>query len=161
MKFLLPIFFLTIVVPAFAQENKILVQGEYVDVLLVDFLSDIEQKNNIKFHYVNDVLKDVRVTGSFKNKTDILVALDILLTGLPISCADNGEGGIVLFADSKKLLRKADKYFTISGKIIDGRGEGIPFASALLVGPGKGAITDEHGNFKIKLVMPGRARNVR
>lgn len=157
MKFLLTVLsFLTIALSGSGQVNNIFVQGEYVDVSLVDFISEVEKKNDIKFHYLNDVVKDIRVTADFRYKTNILTALDILLVDEPISCTENGEGGIVLFVNKKKVLRKAIQYSTISGKITDDRGEGIPFASAVLLGPGKGSITDESGAFSIRLVEAGQ-----
>jgi hypothetical protein len=156
MKFLLAVlFFLTIALSGSGQVHQIFVQGEYIDVPLVDFLAEVEQKNAIKFHYLNDVVKDVRVTGDFKHKTDILTALDMLLVDKPISCTENGEGGIVLFASKNKVLRKTIQYSTISGRIVDVKGEGIAFASAVLLGPGKGSVTNEDGTFSIRLVEAG------
>ena len=57
------LFFSALSLSGFGQVNKIFVQGEYVDVPLVEFLSQIEKGNNIKFHYLNEVVKDIRVTG--------------------------------------------------------------------------------------------------
>jgi hypothetical protein len=161
MKYLLPILFVIISSVSVSgqgniQGNKVFVQGEYVDVSLLDFLREIEQTNNIKFHYLNDVVKDVKVTGVFKHKTELLTALNILLANHAISCSENGEGGIVLFANKKKLSRKVTQYSTVSGRIVDGNGNGIPFANAALLGPATGSLADENGNFKIKLVPQGQ-----
>jgi hypothetical protein len=145
-----------IAVPGTAQAIKVFVQGEYVNAPFVDFIQDVETVNNIKFHYVNDVVKDVRVNAIFRHKTDIFTALEIILRDKPISFMDNGEGGIVLFANRQKQLGKPAQYFTVSGKVSDNNGEAIPFANVVLLGSGRGGVCNENGHYTITLVEVGQ-----
>ena len=143
-------------ITAHAQVNKIFVQGDYHDIFLTDFLEGVQSKNNIRFHYVNEVVKDVKVSGMFKYRTPIMQALETLLQSLPISAVENGEGGIVLYANRNKPTKTAPTYFTVSGNIKDKKtGAPLPFVTVHIPGSTRGTVSDENGSFRIKGIPNG------
>src|SRR5688572_11434763 len=131
-----------------AQVEQIFIKGDYYNTPLIDFIQTIEQKHNVQFHYVNDVVKDVVLNGSIKNNTPLLKALDFLLQDKPISAATNLEGAIILFANEKKVIKSKEKYFKLSGQVKDkNSGDPLPYVSVFIPSLSKGTVSDANGLF--------------
>src|SRR5688572_8515107 len=99
-----------------AQIEKIFIKGDFYNKPLTLFIEELEQKHNIQFHYVNEVVKDVQLNGIIKNNTPLLSVLEILLKDKPISFTAS-QREIVLYQNDKKALKSVEKYFKLSGQL--------------------------------------------
>lgn len=141
----------------YAQDEAVL-QGEFHQVLLTDLLEKISKENTIKFNYLDDVVKDVRVSGILRHKTPVMKALITLLQDTRISVAENGDGNLVLFTNPNKILKNKSTYYSVSGTVKDrNTGEPLPYVTVQIQGAMRGAVSDEKGNFVIKPFEGGGA----
>ncbi len=62
---------------AIAQEEKLLISGEYAHMSFSDFVLDVEQQIPVRFMYHQEMVDSVIVTGSFE-KTEINKVLDVI-----------------------------------------------------------------------------------
>ena len=153
---LLVIFFLQVSLSGYCQIEKIFIKGDFYNKPLVIFIEELEQKHNIQFQYVNDVVSGVHLNGIIKNNTPLLQALEILLLDKPISFSSTSSGEIILFANDKKKLTSPVKYFKLSGLIKDKiTGAPLPYVTVYIPGASKGAISDDQGSFEIKPITEG------
>ena len=153
---LLLIFFLEVSVSGYCQIEKIFIKGDFYNKPLVAFIEELEQKHNIQFQYVNEVVSGVHLNGIIKNSTPLLQALEILLVDKPISFSSTSSGEIILFANDKKKLTSAERYFKLSGLIKDKvTGAPLPYVTVYIPGASKGAISDDQGMFEIKPITEG------
>ena len=153
---LLLIFFLEVSLQGYSQIDKIFIKGDFYNKPLVTFIEELEQKHNIQFQYVNEVVSGIQLNGIIKNSTPLLQALEILLIDKPISFSATSTGEIILFANEKKKLTAAAKYFKLSGLIKDKvTGTPLPYVTIYIPGASKGAISDDQGMFEIKPITEG------
>ena len=153
---LLLIFFLEVSLQGYSQIDKIFIKGDFYNKPLVTFIEELEQKHNIQFQYVNEVVSGIQLNGIIKNNTPLLQTLEILLIDKPISFSATSTGEIILFANEKKKLTAAAKYFKLSGLIKDKvTGAPLPYVTIYIPGASKGAISDDQGMFEIKPITEG------
>src|SRR6188508_284775 len=153
---LLLFFFLEVSLQGYSQIDKIFIKGDFYNKPLVTFIEELEQKHNIQFQYINDVVSGIQLNGIIKNNTPLLLALEILLMDKPISFTSTSPSEITLFANEKKKLTSAARYFKLSGLIKDKvTGSPLPYVTIYIPGASKGAISDDQGMFEIKPITEG------
>jgi hypothetical protein len=155
-KFLVIVFLVTISGLSQAQLKAIFIKGDFYNKSLIDFIQEVEQKHHVQFHFVNEIVKDITVTGRFAFNTPLMEALEILLRDKPISFTTNMEGEIILFENQKKVFRVPEKFYKLTGKVNDKTtGNPLPYVTVYVPALSKNTITDEKGNFEIKPVPAG------
>jgi hypothetical protein len=155
-KLLLILFFITTAGFCIAQQKTIFIKGDFYNKPLLTFIQEVELKHHVQFHYTNDVVKDVMLTGRLVHNTPLLEALGILLQDKPILFTTNAEGEIILYEHQKKIIKAAEKFFKLTGSVNDKTtGNPLPYVSIYLPGISKSAMTDENGMFEIKPIPEG------
>ena len=159
MRRVIPVVFLFLLMHlnASAQAHKVvLLKGAFNQKPLLEFISEMEAVNDMKFFYVEEVVKDVKLNGFFKYKTPFEAGFTQLLKSTKLSFYTNSEGGIVLYEDQDKEIQAAVALFSLKGKVVDkATGEPIPFATVYIPAISGGNVTDEEGNYEIKHLLAG------
>jgi hypothetical protein len=131
-----------------AQVEKVLIKGEFINTPLPDFIRQTEQKHQVRFYYMDAVVKEVVLNGLIKYPTPLLKALDILLANHKISFSTNAEGHIILFANENKTIKKQQEFYQLKGSIRNKNTfELLPFVSVYIPALAVHTISDTTGNF--------------
>jgi len=122
------------------------------EVPLKQVLKSIKKQTGYALIYDASILPDVTITVDFKN-APLADALAACLKGLPVSyklVKDN----IVLQASELTPAEKAAQApaITVTGKVVDDKGQAIPGATVKLQGTTRGTISDGDGKFELKNV---------
>ncbi|WP_276374498.1 TonB-dependent receptor [Chryseolinea sp. H1M3-3] len=141
----------------YGQTQKVFIKGDFYNRPLLDFIHEVEKNHGIQFHYVNDVVDGILLTGVIKFNTPLLKALEILLKDKPVSFASYQEGQIILFANEKKAIKSEELFYKLSGQITDkSTGQPLPYVTVHIPGAEKGTISNENGEFEIKPLSAGQ-----
>lgn len=122
-------------------------------------LNLIEKQADVKFVYSTGSIQKAQNTSFKELKGPLYKILDQLLTPLNVSYEVVGNTRILL---RKKVAGTTDKPETflsqdeavdrtISGKVVDEKGDGLPGVNILVVGTQQGTSTNESGDFKISV----------
>src|SRR5688572_13878500 len=103
----LPLFF------SQAQVQKVFIKGDFYNKPLLEFIQEIEHAHGVQFQYVDDVVKDIVLTGVIKHNTTLLDGLEILLRDKPISFVAPHENEIVFFLNDKKIVKAQESFYKL------------------------------------------------
>ncbi len=131
---------------SYAQSKKLTLDMENVKV--ENILDEIENRSEFYFLYNQKMVDvDFTTTAKFKDKS-IFEALDQLFEGRNISYEVVGRQ--IILSDVNTSLFQQQK--TVTGKVVDAKGEPIPGASIVIKGTSTGTITDMEGAFKLSSI---------
>lgn len=135
-----------------AQGNKAKMLMETSGQPLIKVLRLIEDTFSMKIIYSFDDLQDLSVRNKIKANT-LEEALKQALDGLPVTYSIKGK--YVTIKVNKLPVAKetaGSRKITITGKVVDEQGEGVPAATIVVRGSGgKGTLTDMDGQFTLQL----------
>ena len=116
------------------------------DVPLTEAIQELEKQSNCRFLYVNEIVKNKRVSISVRNENFFLV-LDKLISseGLKYTILENN---LIV------LTPTTSQGFTVKGKVVDDNGNPIPGVNIVEKGTNKGTITDDNGDFVFTTSSP-------
>lgn len=118
------------------------------DVSVKDALWEIEKQSKMVFVYnADDLAKAPRITLEVKSKT-VRETLDILLKGSGFEYVIQQKTVVI---KRKEISTNNVLKISISGKVVDDRGEALPGATILLKGTHLGVTTDLHGKYSITI----------
>lgn len=120
---------------------------EYDDMAVEQVIRDLRQKTGYEFVYQKQVIKDVpNITAKVKNQS-------LSNTLAAIFNADNGLGYEIIGKSVvvKKVEVAATGKATISGTVVDPKGDPLPFATVRVLDSNENAVTDASGHFSITL----------
>ncbi len=127
------------------------VSVEWEEIKLIKGLSDLEQKTIFSFFYKDaDMKKLGPITLKVKNRSlkDVLTILS-KENNLRFKRLNNVISVIPKRDGSELIIEEQDMDRTISGKVTDETGEGIPGVNILIKGTNLGVISDVDGNYSI------------
>jgi TonB-linked SusC/RagA family outer membrane protein len=117
------------------------------EVALEQIFRTIEKKSEFLFNYLDSDVNGVKARVNVKNGTiEEILTQALRNTNLDYSVNDRH---ITIFRAAQQPAKK-----TVSGTVVDNRGESIPGANILEKGLANGTVTDLDGKFTLE-VMPG------
>lgn len=135
--------------PLFSQEESdFRLSVSYMDQPLKKVLIEIEQKYNVKFSYVDQVVANRYVTVSVRDKplSQVLAAI-FLGTNLSFEIFD--ETDVAIFR------KQVSESYEIVGRVVEAHsGAAIPFANVIIPTLRTGDAADSSGYFKIERLPP-------
>lgn len=116
------------------------------NVPLTEAIQELEKQSNCRFLYVNETIKDKKVSISVRNENFFSV-LEKLISpeGLKYTILENNL--IVL----SPVIKQG---FTVKGKVVDINGNPLPGVNIIEKGTNKGTITDENGDYVFTVSSP-------
>src|SRR5690606_38395163 len=121
--------------------NPVFVKGDYFEKPLLEFIREMETANNLKFFYVEEKIRNLKVSGIFKYKTPLDDALEQLLKGTGIGFYKNSEG-IVLYEHNKEEHGARSYFYRLKGRVTEkSSGDPLPFVNVYIPALSKGAVT--------------------
>ncbi len=131
-------------------------KGQYQNRPLHLVLSDLETRYHLTFHFDREVVKQHRVTVSFR-QSSLGETMKLLLADTPFSYLIGQDRTIALArgtrpsaAEVSPSVRPRRRMCTVSGVVRDqATGERLPFAHVLLAREGRGTETNADGYFTL------------
>jgi TonB-linked SusC/RagA family outer membrane protein len=131
---------------SFSQTVSLSAKNEPLEVVF----SHIEKQSGYTFFYkYNEVKNASKVTLELKN-VPVEKAIEACLKGQPYSFAIEGRI-IVIRKETQKTVSSPSAFISVSGKIVDETGMGIPNVTILLKGTKTGTSSDNTGNYKLTI----------
>jgi len=151
MKKLTAIFFvlslLTAELPAQNASAK-LYSGRFDNEPFEEVLNNLEERLNITFSYIDQIIENKRITVNFTNQP-LSRALSLILKGTNLSFQIADSTSVIIFK------RAVSEHFSITGRIVEkGSGLVVPFANVIVASLGTGDAADSSGSFEISGLMP-------
>jgi len=128
--------------PLHAEANPQTVTLSFDKASLKTIFKEIHRQTGYEFIYNSQMLDKAHPVSVKLEKVTINEALDICFKGQPFSYVIEGKTIVV-----KPIYKKQD--ITISGKIVDKKGEPLPGANIQIKGTTKGTTSDLSGNYSI------------
>ncbi|WP_184545664.1 TonB-dependent receptor [Mucilaginibacter sp. FT3.2] len=147
--FLLLISVLTVSANSFAQ--KITLNEKKAN--LKDVLVKIRQQSGYDIIYSNDMLENAKLVTIRLTDASLEDALKASLENQELTYKI-ADGTIVIKAKDVLLIDKAKEFFAaidVHGRVVDEKGMTLPGASVKVKGTTSGTVTDNDGNFKLKV----------
>ena len=137
---------------AVAQTNGVKYEQVIKSKPLTKVLKELEERFNSKIVFSYDDLSKYKVTATVK-ANNLNSALNQVLVGLPVSYTQkNGVISVRVNPSQLTPSGQSKHKVTVSGKVLDSKGEPIPAATVTLKGKaGIGTVTDYEGNFTMDL----------
>jgi len=114
---------------------------------VVDVLEAIESQSEYRFAYSAEYIDMDRKVDMKVNEKSIEQTLSVLFGGTNVKYSIN-DRHIMLFLDGLSNVQTQQQK-TVSGKVSDSTGGGLPGVSVAVKGKSTGTITDADGNFKL------------
>ncbi len=135
--------------------DEVYVSVEWRDIELEKGLRELENKTGFRFLYKDADLKEIsRVSLEAKNKTlkDVLMLLS-KENHLKFKRLNNTISVIKQSGDSNEpfVIELNAEDFTVTGKVIDENGEGIPNVTIIIKGTTQGTVTKLDGTYQISV----------
>lgn len=141
--------------PTMAQDQTVTLK--LTDVNLYELFDAIRKQTGLRFLYNAEQMKEVpKVSVDVKNKK-VKDVLTEVLTGTPLTFEYNK--GVVTLKERKATEKPQVKLITITGRVVDEKGNPIPGATVLIQGTTQGVATDVEGAYTIN-VRPDDALRV-
>lgn len=137
---------------AVAQTNSVKYEQVIKSKPLTKVLKELEERFKSKIVFSYDDLSKYKVTATVK-ANNLNSALHQVLVGLPVSYTQkNGVISVRVNPSQPTTSGQSKHKVTVSGKVLDSKGEPIPAATVTLKGKaGIGTVTDYEGNFTMDL----------
>lgn len=136
---------------AYAQTNndkdtKITVS--YTNNTILEVLEDLKTKTGYTFvHKQNEISEDIKITENFKDATLDEILKKVLI---PHGYEYSIEGKVIVVKKSTKPQElKEVKLITVSGKVVDEKGNPIPGATVIIHGTNQGVATNDKGEYQL------------
>ncbi len=131
------------------QDNQtIYIEGRFKNEPLKKILTDLENKFEITFSYLDQAVENKLITAVIKNQP-FPGALKIILQGTNLAFEIFDSQNAVIFK------KPANETYAIHGSIREKySGDGIPFANVIIASLGTGDAADSTGYFKIDKLAP-------
>ncbi len=117
---------------------------------VVDVLEAIESQSEFRFAYSSEYIDMNRKVDMKVNEKSIEQTLSVLFNGTNVKYSIS-DRHIMLFLDGLSNIQSQQQK-TVSGKVSDSTGNGLPGVSVAIKGKATGTITDVDGNFKLASV---------
>lgn len=99
LRYILAICVLLLVCPTFAQDDQIIISGTYKNVSFIDFLKDIEKKEQVRFYYKKEWLENLTI--NFEGNISLLEYLEEYLRKNNLNCFLEGKDQIIIYKGNK------------------------------------------------------------
>ncbi|MEM8765553.1 MAG: TonB-dependent receptor [Bacteroidota bacterium] len=124
---------------------SVIVEDEPLEVLL----KRIEQVSEASFVYSKSIIPlDRKVNKTYENRTIRFILSDALPKSISYGIAKNK---VILKKRSKKATPPCQGYGTVSGTVVDGRGNFLSFATIMVDGTRNGTTSEVDGRFSLRL----------
>jgi len=145
-------------VDIFANPQSAIIELNFKKASLAHILDEIKEQTEYSFLYSIDEVEQVRNVNLSKSSFELEELLEKSLsnTSLFYELHDN-----VIIIKPKKLVKEISKKAqqekrTITGKVIDKTGLGLPGVSVIIKGTSTGASTDIDGNYTLRIPSNGK-----
>ena len=135
--------------------DKIKIEGSFQDELLSLVMLELKINHRLQFEYDETLIKDIRVTTSFR-KASLDYAMKKILEGTGIDFEISAPRSIRLFHKSQKptidwsTIKPTRMNINVSGVVKDKKtGETLPFATVMVRGNNNGVTTNIDGYFTL------------
>jgi len=132
--------------------EKVKISMNVQEKSLAQFFKEVESKTDFKFTYTDnliDLKQPVTVVENNKSLYDVLVAVAIQTQLNFVQVNENIHVKPVTGNKRNPVEVAQQQEVTVSGKVIDDKGEPLPGATITVVGTTTGTITDIDGNYSI------------
>ena len=120
----------------------------YDNQSLEQVIKDLRKKTGYEFVYQKQLLEHAPRISCHYQKVSLLQMLDRIFYQEAAIDYDIVDKTIVL---KKAEVNKGKGIYTVSGRITDGKGDPLQWATVLVEGTTYGTTTDENGNFKVNV----------
>ncbi len=111
---------------------------------LAEYLSTLLRPHDLGFELLSEDIYVIKPQKEIENKRAIKKR-DFETQSAPISKKDK------IRSDKDRLTKETLQQRTVSGKVVDDTGEGLPGASVYIKGTTRGVITDIDGNYRLEV----------
>lgn len=133
-----------------AQTSNVVYEKVNGSQSLANVLKQIEEKFKTEIIFSYEDISQYKVSKSIKANT-VYEALNAALSGLPVSYNVSGNFITVKVNEKTASTTSATAKVTVSGKVVDDKGEPVPGASIIKEGSKEGTVTNESGHFTLSL----------
>lgn len=123
---------------------------------VVDVLKEIENKSDFRFFYQREQVDVTRKVDLKVTETTVEAILDQLFKNQDVTFNVTDDNLIILKPETAKaqMIGSVEQQKTISGKVTDASGVGLPGVSVIIKGTTMGNITDVNGSYSLSNVPP-------
>ena len=120
----------------------------YDNQTLEQVIKDLKKRTGYEFVYQKQLLENAPRISCNYQKVSLHQLLDRIFYQEAAIDYDIVDKTVVL---KKAEVNKGNGTFTVSGRILDGKGDPLPWATVLVEGTNYGTSTDDNGNFKVNV----------
>lgn len=133
--------------------DSLVISGKYKNIVLKSVLADIEKQVDVKFSYLDEIIKNVRVTTSFK-KLKISKALKKILDKTDLDFKIYPKSKNIIIFRQEKNSSSFKKKILINGKVLDAASKAPLVATNIQIdGTQTGTMTGENGRFTLQAAV--------
>jgi TonB-linked SusC/RagA family outer membrane protein len=123
---------------------------------VVDVLKEIEDKSDFRFFYQREQVDVTRKVDIKVTESTVEAILDQLFENQDVSFNVTDNNLIIIRPEEEKSVNVGlgEQQRTISGKVTDKTGIGLPGVSVVIKGTTTGTITDANGNYSLSNIPP-------
>ncbi|MFV0268896.1 MAG: SusC/RagA family TonB-linked outer membrane protein [Draconibacterium sp.] len=136
----------------YSQTTKLSLKVEKIS--LEEFLIRIEDQSEFRFFYTGNIDIEKKVSGEFKNK-NIIEILDDIKEEAGIHYEVMGKQIILSPENMNAKVKSIQQQKSVSGRVIDEKGEPLPGVTVLFKGTTNGTVTNFDGEYTLKDVTEG------
>ncbi|MEM6644379.1 MAG: carboxypeptidase-like regulatory domain-containing protein [Bacteroidota bacterium] len=137
------------------RSNSELISLTAVDQALESILDSVSQQTGFSFSYSASLFPEGSRYTIFAEEEPLDRFLSRLLVGTGLTYSLYRDQVIISYRTPQQLANGQQKYFQLSGKVLDENGDGLKYVNVFLNGTSIGSYTDIDGNYAIESIPSG------